>query len=41
VFLEDGRIVDELRNPTAEAVLERMKTLDSRLDNRAVAASEV
>ena len=41
VFLEDGRIVDELRNPTAEAVLERMKTLDGRLgDSRAVAASE-
>jgi putative ABC transport system ATP-binding protein len=42
VFLEDGRIVDELRNPTAEAVLERMKTLDGRLgDHRAVVASEV
>jgi putative ABC transport system ATP-binding protein len=42
VFLEDGRIVDELRNPTAEAVLERMKTQDGRLgDARAVAASEV
>jgi putative ABC transport system ATP-binding protein len=42
VFLEDGRIVDELRNPTAEAVLERMKTLDGRIgDSRAVAASEV
>jgi putative ABC transport system ATP-binding protein len=42
VFLEDGRIVDELRNPTAEAVLERMKTLDGRLGGtRAVAASEV
>jgi putative ABC transport system ATP-binding protein len=46
VFLEDGRIVDELRDPTAETVLERMKTLDGRLDgrlgeHRAVAASEV
>ena len=42
VFLEDGRIVDELPNPTAEAVLERMKTLDGRRgDHRAVAASEV
>jgi putative ABC transport system ATP-binding protein len=26
VFLADGRIVDELRHPTAEAVLDRMKT---------------
>ena len=42
VFLADGRVVDELRNPTAEAVLERMKTLDGRLgDSRAAAASEV
>jgi putative ABC transport system ATP-binding protein len=31
VFLADGRVVDELRNPTAEKVLERMKTLDGRL----------
>jgi putative ABC transport system ATP-binding protein len=28
VFLADGRIVDELRDPTADDVLERMKTLD-------------
>jgi len=42
VFLEDGRIVDELRSPTAEAVLERMKTLDGKLgDHRSVVASEV
>ncbi|MFI1955446.1 ABC transporter ATP-binding protein [Streptomyces xinghaiensis] len=27
VFLADGRIVDELENPTAEAVLDRMRTL--------------
>jgi putative ABC transport system ATP-binding protein len=27
VFLEDGRVVDELTEPTAEAVLDRMKTL--------------
>jgi len=26
VFLADGRIVDEIRQPTAEAVLDRMKT---------------
>ena len=31
VFLADGRVVDELRNPTAEKVLERMKTLDGQL----------
>ncbi|WFE20193.1 ABC transporter ATP-binding protein [Solwaraspora sp. WMMD937] len=28
VFLADGRIVDELRQPTAEAVLDRLKGLD-------------
>ena len=28
VFLADGRIVDELDNPTADRVLERMKALD-------------
>jgi putative ABC transport system ATP-binding protein len=28
VFLEDGRIVDELRSPTADTVLDRMKTLE-------------
>jgi putative ABC transport system ATP-binding protein len=27
VFLADGRIVDEIQHPTAEAVLDRMKTL--------------
>jgi putative ABC transport system ATP-binding protein len=31
VFLADGRIVDEIADPTAEDVLERMKTLDGRL----------
>ncbi|MER7413244.1 MULTISPECIES: ABC transporter ATP-binding protein [Streptomyces] len=30
VFLADGRIVDDLRNPTADAVLERMKAFDAR-----------
>src|SRR4051812_44909835 len=33
LFLADGRIVDELRDPTSESVLDRMKALDSR-DNR-------
>jgi len=31
VFLEDGRIVDELRHPTSDLVLERMKRLDHRI----------
>jgi putative ABC transport system ATP-binding protein len=30
LFLADGRIVDELRAPTAESVLDRMKRLESR-----------
>ncbi|MDI5972414.1 ABC transporter ATP-binding protein [Streptomyces sp. SL13] len=30
VFLADGRIVDEMAGPTADAVLERMKDLDAR-----------
>ncbi len=29
VFLADGSIVDELRNPTADAVLDRMKRFDT------------
>jgi putative ABC transport system ATP-binding protein len=29
VFLADGRLVGELRSPTADTVLERMRTLDS------------
>ena len=28
IFLADGRIVDEMRDPTAEAVLDRIKRLD-------------
>ncbi len=28
VFLADGRIVDEMREPTAERVLDRMKQFD-------------
>ncbi|MBK9476870.1 MAG: ABC transporter ATP-binding protein [Tetrasphaera sp.] len=31
VFLADGRIVDELRDPTTESVLARMRQLDPRL----------
>ena len=31
VFLEDGRTVDELRLPTADMVLDRMKKLDRRI----------
>jgi putative ABC transport system ATP-binding protein len=31
VFLADGRIVDELRSPTSDLVLERMKRLDRRI----------
>ncbi len=27
VFLADGSIVDELRDPTADAVLDKMRTL--------------
>ncbi|MEV1201682.1 ABC transporter ATP-binding protein, partial [Microbispora rosea] len=29
VFLADGHVVDELREPTAETVLDRMKRLDT------------
>lgn len=34
VFLADGQIVDELREPTAETVLDRMKDLDGRASVR-------
>ena len=30
LYLADGRIVDEMRTPTADAVLERMKSFDAR-----------
>lgn len=30
IFLQDGRIVDEMRQPTSERVLERMKQFDTR-----------
>jgi putative ABC transport system ATP-binding protein len=29
LFLADGRIVDEMREPTADLVLERMKRFDA------------
>jgi len=29
IFLADGKVVDELRDPTAEAVLDRLKSLDT------------
>lgn len=41
VFLADGRLVDDLARPTADAVFERMKRLDGRVprpDDVAVAA---
>jgi ABC-type enterochelin transport system ATPase subunit len=31
IFLGDGQIVDEMRDPTAEAVLDRLKHLDVQL----------
>jgi putative ABC transport system ATP-binding protein len=34
VFLADGRIVDELHRPTPEAVLDRMKSLDTPAERR-------
>ncbi|CAN5484140.1 ABC transporter ATP-binding protein [soil metagenome] len=37
VFLDDGRVVAELRTPTAEGVLEEMKTLQSAPSTRAPA----
>ncbi|RKN35172.1 ABC transporter ATP-binding protein, partial [Streptomyces hoynatensis] len=30
VFLADGRIVDEMRNPTADQVLDRMRGFDAQ-----------
>ncbi len=29
VFLADGLVVDEMRDPSADSVLDRMKTLDT------------
>jgi putative ABC transport system ATP-binding protein len=39
VFLADGRIVDELPNPTAGAVLDRMKTLETVTEATAITGS--
>ncbi|NJC72192.1 ABC transporter ATP-binding protein [Planosporangium thailandense] len=39
IFLADGRIVDELREPTSEAVLERLKRLDVTSAEAAAAGS--
>jgi len=41
IFLADGRIVDELREPTAASVLEKMKNLDAaaRLKESSVGAN--
>jgi putative ABC transport system ATP-binding protein len=38
VFLADGRVVDELHEPSADAVLERMKTLERRVPTPTQAA---
>jgi putative ABC transport system ATP-binding protein len=35
VFLADGQLVDELRNPTPEAVLDKLKSLDVPSDEAA------
>ena len=32
LFLADGRIVDEMRDPTADSVLDRMKILEHGQD---------
>ena len=37
LFLADGRLVAETRNPTAESVLDTMKQLDRRSPRPAVA----
>ena len=34
IFLADGQIVDEMRDPTAEAVLDRLKSLDVHVERR-------
>jgi putative ABC transport system ATP-binding protein len=39
VFLADGRIVDAMENPSADAVLDRMKAFDTRADARSDARS--
>src|SRR5690242_12057317 len=39
VFLADGKVVDEMREPTAEKILERMKRLDTRLSGHGTPAA--
>ena len=39
LFLADGRIVDEMTEPTADRVLDRMKSFDSPMRPRPSAAS--
>lgn len=36
LFLADGRVVDEMRDPTAEAILDRMKSLEADVAAREV-----
>jgi len=33
LFLADGRIVDEMRSPTADSVLDRMKSMETGHDS--------
>jgi len=40
IFLADGVIVDDLDNPTADLVLDRMRTLDTPADTPAAPAAE-
>ena len=40
IFLADGRIVDELKSPTAEQVLDRMKSLDTVAGDVSVGAAD-
>ena len=39
LFLGDGRIVDEMADPTSDRVLERMKAFDTHLDAHPDAAA--
>jgi putative ABC transport system ATP-binding protein len=40
IFLADGRIVDELKTPTADQVLDRMKSLDTVTSDVSVGAAD-
>jgi putative ABC transport system ATP-binding protein len=39
VFLADGKVVDEMRDPSPEKILERMKRLDSHHATATAASS--